>query len=125
MTEQTAARQPILRVRALECANIYGRVPAGWLMNQLDMAGSLEAERIARGEVATVAVNACQFAAPVLLGDVVDFYVERLRIGQKSITLKIIAQALRVDGSHVNITEVIVTFVALNRDGKSRLLDEA
>ncbi|VEB43480.1 Uncharacterized acyl-CoA thioester hydrolase HI_0827 [Chromobacterium violaceum] len=73
----------------------------------------------------TVAVNAFQFAAPILLGDVVDMYVERLRIGQKSITLKISVEAERMDGSHVRITEVIATFVAVDAEGKSRLLGDA
>ncbi|MEO3959931.1 acyl-CoA thioesterase [Chromobacterium piscinae] len=86
---------------------------------------SLDAERLSCGPVTTVAVNAFQFAAPILLGDVVDLYVERLRIGQKSITLKISVEAERMDGSHIRITEVIATFVAVDADGKSRLLGDA
>lgn len=122
--EQQEARVPVLRVRALPTStNAYGRVQAGWLMSQIDMAGSLDAERLSRGPVTTVAVNAFQFAAPILLGDVVDLYVERLRIGQKSITLKVSVEAQRMDGSHVRITEVIATYVAIDRDGKSRLLE--
>ena len=72
----------------------------------------------------TVAVNTFQFAAPILLGDVVDLYVERLRIGQKSITLKITVEAERIDGSHEAITEVVATYVAVDCDGKSRLLGD-
>ncbi|MEN7433156.1 acyl-CoA thioesterase [Chromobacterium sp. TRC.1.1.SA] len=124
--EQQEHRTPVLRVRALPTStNAYGRVQAGWLMSQIDMAGSLDAERLSRGPVTTVAVNAFQFAAPILLGDVVDLYVERLRIGQKSITLKISVEAERMDGSHIRITEVIATFVAIDPDGKSRLLGDA
>lgn len=123
--EQPEQRIPVLRVRALPTStNAYGKVQAGWLMSQIDMAGSLDAERLSRGPVTTVAVNAFQFAAPILLGDVVDIYVERLRIGQKSITLKISVEAERMDGSHVRITEVIATFVAIDHDGKSRLLEQ-
>ncbi|OWY40529.1 acyl-CoA thioesterase [Xenophilus sp. AP218F] len=123
--EQPEQRIPVLRVRALPTStNAYGKVQAGWLMSQIDMAGSLDAERLSRGPVTTVAVNAFQFAAPILLGDVVDIYVERLRIGQKSITLKISVEAERMDGSHVRITEVIATFVAIDQDGKSRLLEQ-
>ncbi|UTH74031.1 acyl-CoA thioesterase [Chromobacterium sp. IIBBL 290-4] len=124
--EQHENRVPALRVRALpSCTNAYGKVQAGWLLSQIDMAGSLDAERLSRGPVTTVAVNAFQFAAPILLGDVVDLYVERLRIGQKSITLKISVEAERMDGSHVRITDVIATYVAIDHDGKSRLLGES
>ncbi|OHX10343.1 acyl-CoA thioesterase [Chromobacterium sphagni] len=123
--EHQESRIPVLRVRALPTStNAYGRVQAGWLMSQIDMAGSLDAERLSRGPVTTVAVNAFQFAAPIMLGDVVDMYVERLRIGQKSITLKISVEAERMDGSHVRVTEVIATYVAIDCDGKSRLLGQ-
>jgi len=123
--ENSAVRMPTLRVRALPTAtNAYGRVQAGWLMGQIDMAGSLDAERLARGPVTTVAVNTFQFAHPILLGDVVNLYVERLRVGQKSVTLKITVDAERLDGEVVAITEVIATFVAIDMDGKSRNLSE-
>ncbi|AXT46840.1 MULTISPECIES: acyl-CoA thioesterase [Chromobacterium] len=123
--DRPEVRIPTLRVRALPTStNAYGRVQAGWLMNQIDMAGSLDAERLSRGPVTTVAVNTFQFAAPILLGDVVDLYVERLRIGQKSITLKITVEAERIDGSHEAITEVVATYVAVGCDGKSRLLGD-
>jgi len=74
--------------------------------------------------VTTVAVNTFQFAHPILLGDVVNLYVERLRVGQKSVTLKITVDAERLDGEVVAITEVIATFVAIDMDGKSRNLSE-
>lgn len=118
-------RLPTLRVRALPTAtNAYGRVQAGWLMGQIDLAGSLDAERLSRGQVTTVAVNAFQFAAPILLGDVVNLYVERLRVGQKSVTLKIVVEAERLAGEVIFITEVIATFVAIDDDGRSRILGE-
>ena len=117
-------RIPTLRVRAAHQHQCLRPAQAGWLMNQIDMAGSLDAERLSRGPVTTVAVNTFQFAAPILLGDVVDLYVERLRIGQKSITLKITVEAERIDGSHEAITEVVATYVAVDCDGKSRLLGD-
>lgn len=123
--DNNGPRFPTLRVRALPTAtNAYGKVQAGWLMGQIDMAGSLDAERLARGPVATVAVNAFQFTHPILLGDVVNLYVERLRVGQKSVTLKIAVEAERLDGELVFVTEVIATFVAVDMDGRSRNLAE-
>ncbi|WP_054286038.1 acyl-CoA thioesterase [Gulbenkiania mobilis] len=118
-------RVPALRVRALpKSTNAYGRVQAGWLLEQIDLAGSLEAERLSRGPVATVAVNAFQFNAPILLGDVVNLYVDRLRVGQKSVTLKIEVESERMEGECVRITEVIVTFVAIDAEGRSRFLED-
>lgn len=118
-------RIPTLRVRALPSStNAYGQVQAGWLMGQIDMAGSLVAERLSKGPVTTVAVNAFQFAAPIQVGDTVSLYVDTLRIGQKSLTFKICVLAERLQGEDVMVTEVIVTFVAIDSSGKSRLLTQ-
>ncbi|WP_024303154.1 acyl-CoA thioesterase [Pseudogulbenkiania sp. MAI-1] len=120
------ARIPTLRVRALPSStNAYGQVQAGWLMGQIDMAGSMVAERLSKGPVTTVAVNAFQFAAPILVGDTVSLYVDTLRIGQKSMTFKIGVLSERLQGEEVMVTEVIVTFVAIDGSGKSRLLSQA
>lgn len=116
---------PTLRVRALPVnTDAYGRMQAGWLLNQIDLAGSWEAERLSKGPVATISVNAFQFVAPVLLGDIVNIYVELLRKGQRSITQKITVTAERMGGEIVHITEVTVNFVAIDCQGKSRLLGQ-
>lgn len=116
---------PVLRVRALPThTDIYGRVQAGWLLNELVLAGSWEAERLSKGPVATGGINAFQFAAPVLLGDMVNIYTEHLKIGKKSITLKMTIVAERIDGESVWITEVIITFDAVDKKGNPRFLVE-
>lgn len=116
---------PTLRVRALcSQADVYGRVQAGWVLSQIDLAGTWEAERLTNGPVATASINAFQFVAPILHGDLVNFYVESLRKGQRSLTLKITVTAERTDGSHTHITEVTINFVAIDEHGKARLLKE-
>ncbi len=122
-THNETQRQPILRVRAEpRSTNAHGRVHAGWLMYQLDVAGAIFAERLAKGPVTTVAVNAFQLTSPIHLGDVVSLYAECFRLGQKSVTLKITVEAERLMGETVPVTEVIVTYVAIDADGKSRLI---
>ena len=118
---QDSTRQPVLRVRAEpRSTNAHGRVHAGWLLYQIDLAGSIYAERLAKGPVTTVAVNAFQFAQPIHVGDLVSLYVEQLRLGQKSVTLKISVEAERMAGDAVQITELIATFVAIDEQGRSR-----
>ena len=58
----------------------------------------------------------------ILVGDLLSFYVERLRMGQKSITSKVEVFAERLDGSCVRITEAVMTFVAIDDAGRSRLI---
>ncbi len=118
-----SARQPVLRLRAEpRSTNAHGRVQAGWLLHQIDLAGATSAERIAKGAVTTVAVNAFQFAQPIHVGDVVSIYASCLRLGQKSVTLKLEVEAERMSGEVVVITDLIATYVAIDADGQSRLI---
>lgn len=117
------ARQPILRLRAEPRAtNAHGRVQAGWLLHQIDLAGATFAERKAKGAVTTVAVNAFQFAYPIHVGDVVSIYADCLRLGQKSVTVKITVEAERMSGEMLTITELVSTYVAIDAEGRSRLI---
>jgi len=49
-------------------ANANGDIFGGWLMSQMDLAGSAVAIRRANGRVVTVAVTAMNFHRPVFLG---------------------------------------------------------
>ena len=70
-----AAREPTIRVVAMPSdANYTGDIFGGWLMGQVDIAGSIPAWHRARGRVVTVAVNSFQFRQPIFVGDVVSFY---------------------------------------------------
>jgi len=116
-------RMPVLRLRVEpRSTNAHGRVHAGWLMFQIDAAGAISAERLAKGPVTTVAVNAFQLTSPIHVGDVVSLYVECFRLGQKSVTLKVTVEAERLGGDVVPITEVITTYVAIDAEGKSRII---
>ena len=117
---------PTLRLNADgHSVNTHGKVCAGWLMAKMDLAGALDAEHVAQGEVTTVAVNAFQFAAPIQVGDVLSLYVRRLRTGEKSITSKVSVFAERQTGECVEITEAVMTFVAIDGLGRSRNIHAA
>ncbi len=74
-TVHLPAGTPALRVTPMPAdANFHGDIFGGWIMSQVDLAGSIPASRRARGRVATVAVNSFLFKQPVLIGDVVSFY---------------------------------------------------
>src|SRR5437764_6764684 len=84
-------QEPALRVVPMPAdANQHGDIFGGWVMSQVDIAGGVVAARRARGRVATVAVNSFVFREPVLIGDVVSFYAEILRVGRTSITVDVL-----------------------------------
>ena len=96
MTALPEGKEPTLRVVPMPAdANQSGDIFGGWIMAQVDIAGSIPAIRRARGRVATVAVNSFQFKQPVLVGDVVSLYAEVVRVGRTSITVNVEVYAQR------------------------------
>jgi acyl-CoA thioesterase YciA len=103
-------------------ANQSGDIFGGWIMAQVDIAGSISAVRVARGRVATVAVNSFQFKQPVLVGDVVSFYAEVVRVGRTSITVNVEVYAQRRPEREeiVKVTEATLTYVAIDDNRQPR-----
>jgi acyl-CoA thioesterase YciA len=118
-------RQPALRVVPMPSdANQNGDIFGGWVMSQVDIAGSIPAARRARGRVATVAVNSFVFREPVLIGDLVSFYADITREGRTSITVEVEVYAQRnpTDVICVKVTEASLTYVAVGADRRPREL---
>jgi acyl-CoA thioesterase YciA len=118
-------RQPALRVVPMPAdANQHGDIFGGWVMSQVDIAGSVPAARRARGRIATVAVNSFVFREPVMIGDLVSFYAEITREGRTSITVavEVYAQRNPTDVVCVKVTEASLTYVAVGADRRPREL---
>jgi len=123
VTKLPENKDPILRVVPMPAdANQHGDIFGGWIMAQVDIAGSVLAARHARGRVATVAVNSFQFKQPVFIGDVLSFYGEIVRVGTTSITInaEVYAQRNPSDIETVKVTEATLTYVAMGPDRKPR-----
>lgn len=121
-------REPTLRVVAMPSDCSYtGDVFGGWVMAQVDIAGSIPAISRARGRVATVAVNSFIFKQPLFLGDVVSFYADITKVGRTSMTVNVEVYAQRdpVKPTCVKVTEATLTYVAVGEDRKPRVLPPA
>jgi len=117
--------EPSLRVVPMPAdANQHGDIFGGWVMSQVDIAGSIPASRRARGRVATVAVNSFVFREPVLIGDVVSFYSQITREVRTSITVSVEVYAQRnpTEVICVKVTEASLTYVAVAADRRPRVL---
>ncbi|MDQ2821920.1 MAG: acyl-CoA thioesterase [Pseudomonadota bacterium] len=118
-------KMPQLRVMpAPSDANVYGDVFGGYIMSQVDIAGSLPATRRANGRVATIAVNAFLFKNPVFVGDLLSIYAEIVKVGNTSITVyvEVFAERNRLQTDVVKVTEATLTYVATGPDRKPRQL---
>ncbi|MEP7182386.1 MAG: acyl-CoA thioesterase [Betaproteobacteria bacterium] len=121
-------KQPALRVVPMPAdANQSGDIFGGWIMAQVDIAGSVPASRRARGRIATVAVNSFVFKQPVLIGDLVSFYADIARVGRTSITVNVEVYAQRNPGQEitVRVTEATLTYVAVGTDRLPREIPPA
>ena len=113
----------VLRVMPLPAdVNGNGDIFGGWLMAQVDLAGAVLPSRIAKGRIATVAVNQFIFKQPVSVGDLVSFYARVSRIGNTSITVhvEVFAERNPANLQVVKVTEANLTYVAIDGQGKPR-----
>ena len=103
-------------------SNQNGDIFGGWIMSHVDIAGGTVASRVARGRVATVAVNAFVFKQPVQVGDVLSFYTDVVKVGTTSvrINVEVYAERGRADKRVVKVTEATLTFVAIDGEGRPR-----
>jgi acyl-CoA thioesterase YciA len=113
----------VLRVIPMPAdVNANGDIFGGWVMAQVDLAGSVLPFRVARGRVTTVAVNQFIFKQPVSLGDLLSFYARVTRIGNSSIGVHVDVYAERNPSQPVvvKVTEADLTYVAIDDQGKPR-----
>ena len=116
-------RQLVMRVSPMPAdANGNGDIFGGWIMAQVDLAGAVIPARIAKGRIATVAVNQFVFKQPVSMGDLLSFYAKVTRVGRTSVTVNVEVYAERnpADLHVVKVTEANLTYVAIDLEGQPR-----
>mgnify|MGYP001451640144 CR=1 FL=1 len=106
--------------------NGNGDIFGGWVMAQVDLAGSVLPARLAQGRMATVAVNEFIFKHPVRVGDILSLYAGITRVGRTSITVEVevFAERFAQQGEYAKVTEARLTYVAIDADGRPRALPE-
>jgi acyl-CoA thioesterase YciA len=124
MNDEQPKGELALRAIAMPAdANPHGDIFGGWLLSQMDLAGSVLATRRARGRVATVAIATMTFQRPVFIGDAVTCYARISKAGKTSIAVDVESWASRgVSGELVKVTEGVFTYVAIGPDRKPRSL---
>ena len=102
--------------------NANGDIFGGWVMAQVDLAGSVLPARHVRGRMATVAVNEFIFKQPVRVGDILSFFSAVTRVGNTSITVRVevFAERFRAQGEFVKVTEANLTYVAIDDHGRPK-----
>jgi acyl-CoA thioesterase YciA len=119
-------RIPIIRLPARPLdANKGGNIFGGWIMSQVDIAGSIPAEIRAKGRIVTRAVDSFEFKKPVFIGDLISCYADIMSVGRTSIKVKVDVYAQRIRGEKIEaimVTEATLTYVAIDQNGRPRAL---
>jgi len=122
-----AGQVPVLRVPAMPThTNEGGDIFGGWIMGQVDIAGSIPAVLRAQGRVVTVAVEKMTFLRPVCVGDLLSIYADVVSSGRTSVTVdvRVYAQRNPVAPECVLVSEARLVYVAVDGDGRKRELPE-
>ncbi len=121
-----AGRIPQIRVPAtLAVSNKGGNIFGGWIMSQVDIAGSIPAGMRACGRIVTRAVTSFEFKKPVFIGDLLSCYAEIVREGRTSMSVYVEVYVQRMhDGviECIKVTEATVVYVAIDSEGRPRAL---
>ena len=114
--------QPAIRVVMMpKDTNPLGTIFGGIILSYIDQAGTVEARKHSDKKLVTVAMHEVKFIAPVLVGDLVSFYTETVKIGTTSITVRITVDARRGAPPHetARVTQAEVVYVAIDEPGHS------
>lgn len=113
-------RDPAIRITLLpRDTNSQGTIFGGVILSYIDTAGAVEAHRRTKSErFVTVAMKEVIFHKPVLVGDLVSFYADTLRIGTTSITTRVVVETQRIgETESMRVTEAEVIYVAVDERG--------
>ena len=123
MTDQPRGELAVRTMAMPADTNANGDIFGGWVMSRMDQAGGIAGVSRTRGRVVTVAVDAMTFIRPVKVGDVLCVYTEVESIGRTSFKVHVEAWAQRFMTDHrETVTDATFTFVAIDDDGKPRIV---
>ncbi len=113
--------EPRIKIVAMpKDTNPSGNIFGGWIMSQIDIAGSLAARDLNVERVVTVAVNSLEFKEAVKVGDILSCYAKVIKVGKTSITTQIEVNAERShDGIRrcLHVTSAVITYVNVDKEG--------
>ena len=122
MTDTSRTPKGSLSTRTLTMpadTNPNGDIFGGWLLSQMDIAGGIYSGKVAKGRTVTVAIDSMEFHLPVHVGDVICCYVDEIKRGNTSVTLRIEAWTVSsFDEERKLVTEGVFTYVAIDENRK-------
>ena len=119
---------PSIRAVAMPAdTNPSGDIFGGWVLSQMDLAGSVLARQVTKKRVTTIAVDKMRFHKPIKVGDIVSFYTKVNTTGNTSITIDIETFVTRKNdqlekNQEIKVTEGKFVYVSIDLNGKPTLI---
>jgi acyl-CoA thioesterase YciA len=120
--------EPAIRVLMMpRDTNAHGTIFGGVILSYIDQAGAIEARRQGLRFMVTVSLDKVAFHEPVFVGDLVSFWTETIRIGNTSITTRVVVEAIRGGDptKKVLVTEAQVVYVNIGEDRRPKSIEQA
>jgi acyl-CoA thioesterase YciA len=103
--------------------NGFGDIYGGWLVAQMDLAGTAMASRLAGGRVATVSIDRMAFMTPVVVGAQLSFYAQTLHVGRSSIRVQVEVWSDDPQTQEWRkVTDAVFVFVAIDDRRRTRAI---
>ncbi len=99
--------------------NHQGTIFGGIILAHIDQAGYIEARRHGIHRWVTASVDRVDFKAPVFVGEIVEFQARTIKLGRSSVSVQVVVDAQRLDGTWARVTEAQLTMVSVDADGHS------
>lgn len=120
--------EPCIKIIAMPSdTNPAGNIFGGWILSQIDLAGSIAARELAPIRVVTISMKEVIFKEPVSIGDLVSCYAKISHVGNTSITtiVKVVVQRLNNEGFFecLPVTTAEVTYVSVDKAGNKKQID--
>jgi uncharacterized protein (TIGR00369 family) len=125
MQGKKISESSVVMVRGMspQDANSAGNVHGGVIMRLIDEAGGIVANRHARANSVTASVDRIDFLHPVYVTDIVTVRASLSFVGRTSMEVGVLVEAENPLTGEIRPTaSAFLTFVALERDGKPRLV---
>ena len=81
--------------------------------------GYIEARRHGIHRWVTASVDRVDFKAPVFVGEIVEFQARTIKLGRSSVSVQVVVDAQRLNGTWARVTEAQLTMVSVDADGHS------
>ncbi len=120
--------EPRIKIIAMPSdTNPAGNIFGGWILSQIDLAGSIAAREIAPQRVVTISMKEVIFKEPVFIGDIVSCYAKVIAVGKTSITTQVEVTVQRLGENNeiycIKVTSATVVYVSVDKNGDKKLID--